>query len=79
MMRDRDRTALLFLPRSVWHRFREPESDFTCRCRAQALHSDLAASSRSSTAKHTRSSRWTNACTTLRARGLDGAPVTHNC
>jgi len=31
MTRDRDRTALLFLPRSVCHRFRDPVDDFLCQ------------------------------------------------
>jgi len=32
MMRDRYDAALLFLPRRVWHRFREPDGFFVRQC-----------------------------------------------
>lgn len=35
MLRDRDRTALLFLPRSLCHRFREPVGSFVCQRRTR--------------------------------------------
>lgn len=35
MLRDRDRTALLFLPRSLCHRFRESVGSFVCQRRTR--------------------------------------------
>lgn len=45
MLRDRDRTALLFFPRSLCHRFREPFGSFVCQPRTRASRPRTAPSS----------------------------------
>ncbi len=36
MMRDRCEAALMFLPRCVWHRFREPDGFFVRQCASRS-------------------------------------------
>ena len=48
MLRDRDRAALLFLPRSVCHRFREPFGTFVCQRRTRGSRPRMAPSGHAS-------------------------------
>jgi len=72
MMRDRYEAAFLFLPRCVWHRFRELDGFLVSRCRDRDLRPriDLDTPRWRSTARCTFSmrpcsSRWASACRTL--------------
>ena len=68
MMRDRDVFAVLFLPRSVGHRFRELGDVFASQCRSRDLHSRIALDTRRwrSPARCTLSMRpCSSACRTL--------------
>ena len=42
MKSDRHDAALLFLPRCVWHRFREPDGFFVSQCRSRGLRPRIA-------------------------------------
>ena len=72
MMRDRDVFAVLFLPRCVWHRFREPDGLLASRCRSRDLRPRIAAGTRRwrspgrcKFSMRPDRGRWTSACRTL--------------
>jgi hypothetical protein len=71
MMRDRDIFAVLFLPRCLWHRFRELDGFRVSQCRDRDLRPRSAVDTPRwrSTARCTSmrpcSSRWASACSTL--------------
>lgn len=46
MMRDRNAVAVLFLPRCVWHRFRERDGLPVSQCRSRVLRPRIAPGSR---------------------------------
>lgn len=72
MMRNRDAVAMLFLPRCVGHRFREPDGFVVSQCRSSVLRPRMAPSSRPrrstgrcTFSKRLGSSRWASVCRTL--------------
>jgi hypothetical protein len=71
MIRNRDAVAVLFLPRRLWHRFRELDGFRVSQCRDRDLRPRIAVDSRRwrSTARCTPmrpcSSIWASTCRTL--------------
>ena len=72
MMRDRDALAVLFPPRCVGHRLREPDGLLASECRSRILRPRIALSSRSwrtmarcAYSSRPGSTRWASACRTL--------------
>jgi hypothetical protein len=71
MIRNRDAFAVLFLPRRLWHRFRELDGFVVSQCRDRDLRARIAVETRRwrSTARCTStrpcSNRWASACRTL--------------